>query len=60
MAESFFATRKNEFFWGRAWPDFESFKADLDAYVVCWSARRRQVKLNGLIPEEFRGQSLVA
>lgn len=60
VAESFFATRKNEFFWGRAWPDFESFKADLDAYVVCWSTRRRQVKLNGLTPEEFRSQSLVA
>ena len=52
VGESFFATRKNEFFWGRAWPDFESFKADLDAYVVCWNTRRRQVKLNGLTPEQ--------
>ena len=41
-------------------PDFGSFKANLDAHVVHWSTRRRQVKLNGLAPEEFRGQSLVA
>ena len=45
---------------GRSWPDFESFKADLDAYVIHWNTRRRQVKLNGLTPEEFRSQSLVA
>ena len=51
---------KDEFFQGRAWPDFESFKADLDEYVVHWNTRRRQVKLNGLTPEEFRSQSLVA
>lgn len=51
---------KVEFFRGRAWPDFESFKADLDAYVVHWNTRRRQVKLRGLTLEEFRSQSLVA
>ncbi|MEF2830244.1 MAG: IS3 family transposase, partial [Senegalimassilia anaerobia] len=33
---------------------------DLDAYVVHWNTRRRQVKLKGLTPEEFRSQSLVA
>ncbi|WP_418844772.1 IS3 family transposase, partial [Parafannyhessea umbonata] len=30
----------------------------LDAYVVHWNTRRRQVKLKGLTPEEFRNQSL--
>ena len=40
---------RDEFFRGRTWPNFESFKADL-----------RQVKLKGLTPEEFRNQSLVA
>ncbi|WP_449134687.1 IS3 family transposase, partial [Senegalimassilia anaerobia] len=28
--------------------------------VVHWNTRRRQVKLNGLTPEEFRSQSRVA
>ena len=58
--EQVFGHLKDEFFRGRTWPDFESFKADLDAYVVHWNTRRRQVKLNGLTPEEFRSQSLVA
>ena len=51
---------KDEFFWGRTWPDFESFKADLDAYVAHWDTRRTQVKLKGLTPEEFRSQPLAA
>ncbi|MBQ9317623.1 MAG: IS3 family transposase, partial [Atopobiaceae bacterium] len=33
---------------------------DLDAYIVHWNTRRRQVKLKGLTPEEFRNQSLAA
>ena len=58
--EQVFGHIKDEFFRGRTWPDFESFKADLDAYIVHWNTRRRQVKLKGLTPEEFRSQSLVA
>ena len=49
---------KDEFFRGQTWPDFESFKRNLDAYLVHWNTRRRQVKLKGLTPEEFRNQSL--
>ena len=58
--EQVFGHMKDGFFRGRAWPDFESFKADLDAYVVHWNTRRRQVKLRGLTPEEFRSQPLAA
>ncbi|WP_418133417.1 IS3 family transposase [Adlercreutzia sp.] len=58
--EQVFGHIKDEFFRGRTWPDFESFKADLDAYIVHWNTRRRQVKLKGLTPEEFRSQSRVA
>ena len=47
-----------ELFRGRTWPDFEPFKADLDDFVVHWNMSRRQVKLKGLTPEEFRRQSL--
>ena len=46
--------RSFEFSPGRTWPDFESLKVDLDDYVVHWNTRRRQVKLKGLTPEEFR------
>ena len=58
--EQLFGHMKDEFFRGRTWPDFESFAADLDAYVVHWNTRRRQVRLKGLTPEEFRSQSLAA
>ena len=51
---------RDEFFRGRMWPNFESFKVDLDAYVMYWNTQRRQVKLKELTPEEFRNQSLVA
>lgn len=51
---------KEGFFRGREWPDFESFKADPDAYVTYWNTQRRQVKPKGLTPEEFRNQSLAA
>ena len=53
-----FVRIKDEFSRGRKWPDFESFEADLDGYVVHWNTRRFQVKLRGLAPEEFRSQSL--
>ena len=57
--EQVFGHIKDEFFRGRSWADFESFESDLDAYVVHWNTMRRQVKLKGLTPEEFRRQSLV-
>ena len=57
--EQVFGHIKDEFFRGRSWADFESFKSDLNAYVVHWNTMRRQVKLKGLTPEEFRRQSLV-
>ena len=58
--EQVFGHIKDEFFKGVEWPGFEEFKRDLDAYVVHWNTRRRQVKLKGLTPEEFRNQSLSA
>ncbi len=51
-----FGHMRDEFFRGRAWPDFESSKADLDACVAHWNTGRRRVKLKGLTPEEFRNQ----
>ena len=57
--EQVFGHIKDEFFRGRSWADFETFESDLDAYVVHWNTMRRQVKLKGLTPEEFRRQSLV-
>ena len=58
--EQVFGHLKDEFFRNQTWPSFEEFKRALDAYIVHWNTRRRQVKLKGLTPEEFRNQSLCA
>lgn len=39
---------------------FEDFKRDLEEYIVHWNTSRRQVRLKGLTPEEFRNQALAA
>ena len=56
--EQVFGHLKDEFFRGRDWDTFESFKADLEAYLWRWNNVRRQVKLKGLTPVEFRDQAL--
>ena len=55
--EQVFGHIKDEFFRGRD-GDFESFKRDLEEYIVHWNTTRRQVKLKGLTPVEFRYQAL--
>ena len=59
-AEGLFGRIKDEFFQGHNWDDFGSFKEDPEAHIVHWNTRRRQKKLKGLTPEEFRSQSLMA
>ncbi len=56
--EQVFGHIKDEFFRGRDWDGFETFKADLEAYIRHWNHARRQVKLKGLTPVEFREQAL--
>lgn len=51
---------KDGLFRGREWGCFEDFKRDLDDCIVLWNTRRRQVRLKGLTPEEFRNRSLAA
>ena len=58
--EGLFGHVKDEFFRGNDWDDFESFKADLESYIVHWNTRRRQRGLNGLTPEEFRVRASAA
>ncbi len=58
--EQIFGHIKDEFFRGQEWECFEDFKQDLDEYIIHWNTRRRQVKLGGLTPEEYRNQSVAA
>lgn len=56
--EQVFGHLKDELFRGRDWDAFESFKADLEAYIHHWNYVRRQKKLGGLTPVEFRERAL--
>ena len=56
--EQVFGHLKDEFYRGREFDSFERFKAELDAYIVHWNTRRRQIRLEGRTPEEFRSMSL--
>lgn len=53
-----FGHMKDEFFRGRSWGGFDSFKSYLEPRIEHWNAQRRQVKPKGLTPEEFRNQAL--
>ena len=57
-AEQVFGHLKDEFHRGREFDSFERFKAELDAYIIHWNTRRRQIRLEGRTPEEFRSMSL--
>ena len=59
-AEQLFGHVKDEFYRGRERNSLEEFKRDLEEYIVHWNTRRRQIRLKGLTPEEFRNQALVA
>ena len=49
---------KDEFYRGREFDSYERFKRELDAYIIHWNTRRRQIRLEGRTPEEFRSMSL--
>ena len=55
--EGFFGHMKDEFFRGRRFPSFESFKAELTAYIHYWNNGRYQVGLKGMTPVGYRGHS---
>ena len=51
---------KDEFYTGREFASYEEFKNELDAYIIHWNTKRRQIRLEGHTPEEFRNMSLTA
>ena len=56
--EQVFGHLKDEFFLDQTWDCYEDFERDLDRYIQHWNNRRRQMKLKGLTPVEYRNQSL--
>lgn len=58
--EGFFGHLKDEFYRGRDFDSFDSFKEQLDGYIVYWNTRRYQVRLKGMTPVQYRGHSMRA
>lgn len=58
--EQVFGHLKDEFYAGREFASYEQFKNELDAYIIHWNTKRRQIRLEGHTPEEFRNMSLKA
>lgn len=58
--EQVFGHLKDEFYKNRKFRDFDTFKRELDSYIVYWNTQRRQKKLEGLTPAEYRHQALAA
>lgn len=58
--EGFFGHMKDEFYRGRRFETFESFKDQLNDYVEHWNGRRYQVGLKGMTPVQYRGHSIRA
>ena len=55
--EGFFGHMKDEFYRGQS---FDSFKTQLDAYIVYWNTQRYQLRLKGMTPVQYRGHSIRA
>lgn len=58
--EGFFGHLKDEFYRGRRFDSFESFREQLDAYIVYWNTRRYQARLKGMAPVQYRGHPIRA
>lgn len=58
--EGFFGHLKDEFYRGQSFESFESFRDQLDAYIVYWNTRRYQARLKGMTPVQYRGHPIGA
>ena len=58
--EGFFGHLKDEFYRGREFDSFDSFKEQLDSYIAYWNTSRYQARLKGMTPVQYRGHSIRA
>ena len=58
--EGFFGHMKDEFYRGRRFDSFESFKSELDEYIEYWNTRRYQPRLKGMAPVQYRSHPIRA
>lgn len=58
--EGFFGHMKDEFYRGREFDSFDSFKDQLNDYIVYWNTRRYQARLKGMAPVQYRSHSMRA
>ena len=58
--EGLFGHMKDEFYRGRRFDSFESFKSGLDEYIEYWNTRCYQPRLKGMTPVQYRSHPIRA
>jgi transposase InsO family protein len=58
--EQVFGHLKDEFYTGRRFTSFDEFKQELDSTIKHWNTQRRQKRLDGRTPKEYRTMLLTA
>jgi len=60
VMENFFGHLKSEMFHGEHFADFAELKVEIEAYIDWYNASRRQERLKGMTPIEYRCHTLAA
>ena len=60
VMENFFGHLKSEMFHGERFRDLEELKAEIEAYIDWYNTNRRQGRLKGMTPMEYRCHTLAA
>ncbi|MGP9034931.1 IS3 family transposase [Glutamicibacter mysorens] len=60
VMENFFGHLKSEMFHGEHFADFEDLKVEIETYIDWYNVSRRQERLKGMTPMEYRCHTLAA
>ena len=60
VMENFFCHLKSEMFHGECFRDLEEREVEIEAYIDWYNANRRQGRLKGMAPMEYRCHALAA
>lgn len=60
VMENFFGHLKSEMFHGERFADLDELRVEIEAYIQWYNLKRRQIRLKGMAPMEYRCHTLAA